>query len=1235
MKPSARRALGGVVNLRNGEATTTLLLFAYSFLAMTSYNILRPLTRSAFIDQLGADNLPYVLFVAGILIGVLMHWYGNAIRRLPRQWVIPITQMAIVVVLVVFWGLLRTGAAWVTVAFYFLGLILGIFLISQFWTLANELYDARQAKRLFGFIGGGASLGGALGATLTTVVVQRIGTENMLLVSAAVLAVCAGIVVVLVRGQQSHSSSDPVHEAQGVGAGEALRLLSESRHVRIIAVIIGFAAAGAAIIDQQLSMAADANLDGREAIAAFLAQVQIYVSVAGFVVQVGLTSRIHRSFGLAVALLLLPVGLGGTAVVILASGAMWATAAARVLDATMRYTIDKTSREVLFLPLPADLKARAKPFIDVTADRVAKALTALVLLVLVQPWGVGLDWRRLSYASLAVTIAWVAAALIARREYLRAFRASIGSRAIAPEAVRADVADAATIEALVEELSSPDERAVLYAIGMLEALDKRNLVTPLLLHHESPRVRARALVALGSARAAGTARWTNAVSRLLTDEDVGVRAAAMRALTVLRPQEARALVRGYLDDPEPRIAVTAAVGLADSESDADVDAAFDTLQRLVADTRISAAAGRLEAARALAHVRHPRFRPLVVPLLHDADMQVAREAIRSARDLGAADGLFVPGLLSLLGHRMLKRAARDALVSYKSDVVPMLGYVLRDRREHAWVRRHVPVTLAYVPSQQSMDLLVEALDDPDGFVRFKALEALERLRSDDPSLVFASDVVERLLLKETSRYYNYFTLQYNLLQHPTGGRSLLARALEDKLGLLLDRVYRMLRLLYPDRGVEEARHAIERGDRRRQAAAVEYLDTLLTGTIRRRVTPILERMPVEDKVRQANLVLKSRPRDVDDTLAQLVHDSDPVVSAAAIRFVEQQRRWSLSDDIEYVLAHRPAQDRYVLEAALSACSARKRPAGPSRDEEELPVVDIADRLRGSPLGEYVTVDELFRLAQAGQQVRYATGRPLCEAGSSTEHVWVVLDGTVRLERPDEAPRQVEAPAVVGLEDVLQGEPSTHTIVSVEGAVCLRIGGGDLLTMLSDNVALAQGLFRMLLAMSGRVWPAVYTPSPEDALPRAVRTLPLQPIDTVLLLRQHPLFVRAAPAQLFELVGITRHVSLAAGRTLFTEDEPAAIYYILEGEVRLESGQLSPLRAPEGVTLCVAEALAGVACGWRAIVVREGHALRLDRDELFGILADRVELLQGLFSGVLALSSAQQLPVRTRGTQEVV
>ena len=191
--------VGRVVSLRQGDGAIALLMFAYSFLAMASYNILKPLTRSKFISDLGSDKLPYVLLASAVVIGVLMHWYTTAAGRLARRHVIPATQAAIIALLVVFSLLLRTSAEWVTVAFYLFGQILGVLLISQFWTLANDVYDARQAKRLFGFIGAGASLGGAAGAAIVTIIVHSVGTPDLLLVSAATLGGCLAIVVMIGR----------------------------------------------------------------------------------------------------------------------------------------------------------------------------------------------------------------------------------------------------------------------------------------------------------------------------------------------------------------------------------------------------------------------------------------------------------------------------------------------------------------------------------------------------------------------------------------------------------------------------------------------------------------------------------------------------------------------------------------------------------------------------------------------------------------------------------------------------------------------------------------------------------------------------------------------------------------------------------------------------------------------------------------------------------------------------
>src|SRR5512132_1494313 len=101
----ASRLLSPIAELRSGEATTALLMFAYSFLAMTSYNIIQPITRSKFISDLGAANIPYVQFTAGFLVSIIMQGYSKVTSLLPRKWVIPLSQAALVGILLLFWML--------------------------------------------------------------------------------------------------------------------------------------------------------------------------------------------------------------------------------------------------------------------------------------------------------------------------------------------------------------------------------------------------------------------------------------------------------------------------------------------------------------------------------------------------------------------------------------------------------------------------------------------------------------------------------------------------------------------------------------------------------------------------------------------------------------------------------------------------------------------------------------------------------------------------------------------------------------------------------------------------------------------------------------------------------------------------------------------------------------------------------------------------------------------------
>lgn len=1221
-----RRLLNPIVELREAETRTAMMMFAYSFLAMTAYTTLKPVTRSQFISDLGADNLPLVQFAFGVVIGFIMQGYSWGVGRLPRRFALPLTQVGLVGLLVAFWFLFQTGADWVSAAFYFFGLILGILLISQFWTLANVVYDPRQAKRIFGFIGGGASLGGVAGSSLA-LQAPMIGTNNLLLVSAVLLAACLGLVTTIIKREKPEmKGSLTAGEEKGVSGSEALQLLRHSRHLQTISLIIGFAAIGAAIIEQQLNMATAAakGAGNTDSITSFLGQVQLWTSTIGFIIQVWLTSKIQRYLGIGFALLILPTSLGITGALMLVNGALWVPALARVMDTSLRYTVDKTTREILFLPLPNDLKQQAKPFIDVTVDRFSKGIGALLVLILIKPWGLNLSWQQLSWASLVVTGLWIFATVRARQEYRAVFRRTLDAQAVEPQSLRLNVADLSTIETLVEELGNSDPRHVIYAIDLLESLERRHLVTPLLLHHESPDVRARALTGLEQVRPEVQQRWIPAVERMLKDPHPEVRAAAVRALAAVRHEQASGIVRPFLDDRDPRMVVTAALALADSSDPADAQAAEAAFERLSADTRAGAIAARREVAQALGHVQNPRFRHLLVPLMYDPSHEVAEEAIRSAGRLGASDYIFVPPLLSLLRNRLLKASARVVLVSFGPGIVDTLGYIMRDQDENVWIRRHIPSTLALIPTQASVDLLFSALDDHDGFLRYKAVRALGRLKQSHPDLKIPREPAEQLVLREANRYFSYLSLHYNLVVNdPVAKNTLLARALDEKLQRTRDRIFRLLGLIHPWKDIAAARSTLERGDARARSSALEYLDNTLTGAVRKRVMPLLEDAPLEEKVRHGNAILKSRVRDAEESLAQLIHDDDQVVAATAIHFVQSRGLWKLADDLEYALEHRDVRDWYVFEAASWALAARRMDAEERRNRwmEPLPAVELADRLRQMPLFDFVWVDELFRVADAGRQVRYEHGRQLYAQGAQPEDLQFLLDGSVTVSNTADGrtvTTEIGAPAALAFDEVIEGVAARTTVKAVDRAICLALRADQLLALLSENSELAQGLFRMLLEQpEGQTWQGVVHGVIKHA--DAVRLEDgLQPIERFLLLEEMPIVAKASANQVSALAAIARDARLVAGELLVKDGDPPAMFIIVTGEVSLEPiAGGTPLTAGAGDTICVYDTLVGAeSSSWRVHVTAAGLALRIDREALFDLIADHIELLQSLGSALI-------------------
>ena len=183
-------------------------------------------------------------------------------------------------------------------------------------------------------------------------------------------------------------------------------------------------------------------------------------------------------------------------------------------------------------------------------------------------------------------------------------------------------------------------------------------------------------------------------------------------------------------------------------------------------------------------------------------------------------------------------------------------------------------------------------------------------------------------------------------------------------------------------------------------------------------------------------------------LLHLINDDDEIVSACAINFVENRKRWALVPDLEHVLAFRRAEDWFVFEAASWTLAAHRIPDDKRRSlwVEPLPAVELVARLRQTPVFALVSVDELFRIVGAGRQVRHDGGQAIYREGIVPDSLHVLLDGRVLAgqgldgrrgpAQPGSEPgesageaaitREIEPPAALGFEEVVEGRPLRET-----------------------------------------------------------------------------------------------------------------------------------------------------------------------------------------------------------------
>ncbi len=403
----------------NGRPVQAVLLFTNFFLIITALYHLKPASRSIFVTALGSDRLPYVWIATAVGLGLIISVYQRLIERHSRLNVVLATCALIIVCLIGFYPTLRHSAFVLPFTFYVFVDMLSVILVEQFWSLTNTIYSTDRGKRWYGLIATGGLVGGVAGGALSATWVRGFGLDTFDL-----LPIAAGIIALLMLLSLLMGRLGLYVEHPGVTDHDAVdhgqwHFIARHRYLFLIAVILLLAQVVEPLVEFQFMKMVETHIAAREARTVYLAEVFSVLSVVAIGINLLITPLIHRWLGALGGLFVQPLSVMAGSLYFMSSATLFAGSALKIADRGLSYSINRASKELLYIPIDPVLIFKAKAWIDMFGYRMFKVLGSLLILLLTQwlPWSV--STRELGWLVLITCLVWMYALLRLGGEYRR------------------------------------------------------------------------------------------------------------------------------------------------------------------------------------------------------------------------------------------------------------------------------------------------------------------------------------------------------------------------------------------------------------------------------------------------------------------------------------------------------------------------------------------------------------------------------------------------------------------------------------------------------------------------------------------------------------------------------------------------------------------------------------------------------------------------------------------------
>jgi hypothetical protein len=1074
-------------DIRTSEAWTVSRMLLFSFFQDLGLAFLMVTANTLFVSSQDVKDLPIVYIItAGVLLVIEFGYMKLEKRARISQLILGILSI-ITFFLLIFNITIKTGsgAGWIIFGLFVFEKVVTLTCGSEFDKIKSILFDVRQSKRLFGLLGSAKIPAGVIGAILASTLINFINSEDLLLISIVPFSFSLYIFYQISRRHQQklgvkQDEEEAIKNTEKSFGQKLLEKIFLSKYVFLLSIFMFLLVCTSLFVEFTFLKEVESTFDSEQQLANFFGFFFAAGSLISFIIKSFATSRILNKFGIKVVLNIFPLGL-----LLLFSSTLligfdlhnelFIIGFFMLFKDIVTSSFSEPGFFTLFQTLNSKIRIKAFNIVSIVENTSYAVAGAVLFLGIGAETSFGLP-SVIIFALLVIIFA--SFSLITNHLINKEYHTTVATalKKKLAEGRIFDVKDHNSLNILYEKLTSQHAGEVLYSIDVLSKADRNNFADriPILLQNPILKVREEVLKHIEEEK---IQVYPSVLLDIInSDPDLHLRSLALRAYSAITEGDVYEEISSFLQDPEEEIRMGAIVALIKHGGINGVMSAGELLLDLQKSEDKNK---RKFAAQIVGEIGIQNFYHPLLELIKDPHLEVVKVALVSASRI--KNPRLIPEMVLHLDKGNTFDIASRALVKTGDKVIPVIEKYYYNEITSVKMARRICFVAGRIGGDQAIRFLKNCIKNQNPDIKHQALLSLQ-------AAGFKAEKEENEILQIIDHEISEatFLLIIKTLLPKDEVSIFLRNAIEFEIERITDRCLLLFSYIYDANKIQRVRNSYFVKSQELKANAIELLDLLLKGEIKKKFLTLIESSQSIQKAQILSGFYPVYSNTLEVNIQRLIsknykfiHNWTKAIAMELVLNLElSQLKSSLTENLgvkENIIKEIAVKALYKFDKKYLLTISEFLPISYQFDiysiiqkmkqkntDSRLFIIEKVLLLKTVQIFSNTSEEILTDIAEVIEEVEVEKGETIFRKGDSGNCMYVIYEGEVKIHDKETIFATLKERDFFGEFSLLDPEPRSATVTATKDTFLLKLDQETFFEIMADRIEVARGILHILV-----------------------------------------------------------------------------------------------------------------------------------------------------------------------------